>query len=101
MHNLLGTRVHVSMPTWESWIEPQSDPFIADHKIQGATVYPGAAYIEMALAAVQEHERTKGKVFPVSMEWGDDDETRSNSRNPNEENDGEHHQSKVQNLAVF
>ena len=67
-HNLLGARMLVSSPTWESWIEAKSDPFFIDHKIQGTTVFPGAAYVEMALAAVQEHDSTRGNVFSALME---------------------------------
>ncbi|CAD7702022.1 unnamed protein product [Ostreobium quekettii] len=58
-HNLLGHRLNISAPTWQNCIEAQSDGCIADHKIEHASTLPGAAYIEMALAAVQELDRCK------------------------------------------
>jgi acyl transferase domain-containing protein len=40
---------------WESRLNRQTAPrFILDHRVQGAVLLPGAAYLEMALAAAQE-----------------------------------------------
>ena len=69
-HNLLGNRINSRNPTWESTIETKTDPLIADHIIQGAAVFPGAGYIEMALAAVQELDQTKGEIFSLNLDFG-------------------------------
>ncbi|MGH3613345.1 MAG: type I polyketide synthase [Pseudonocardia sp.] len=53
-HALLGPRIGASRPTWERELSPHVLPFLADHRVQGATVVPGAALIEMALAAGRE-----------------------------------------------
>ncbi len=53
-HPLLGTMQ--TLPTsintylWESTLESQQLPWLFDHQVQGAVVFPGAAYLEMALA---------------------------------------------------
>lgn len=50
-HPLLGRPLQVPQPTWELEINRRCLSYLDDHRIQGATVYPGAAYIEMGLAA--------------------------------------------------
>ena len=41
-------------PTWEAELSIVLNTFLADHRIQGSVVLPGAVYIEMALAAAHE-----------------------------------------------
>ncbi len=53
-HPLLGQRMNATHPTWERELNPGRLPFLADHRVQGSTVFPGAAYIELALAAAHE-----------------------------------------------
>ena len=57
-HPLLGERRELaSVPgayLWERKIGFDSHPWLRDHRVQGLAVVPASAYIEMALAAVQE-----------------------------------------------
>lgn len=55
VHPLLGWRVRGTEAAWENVLDPISQPWLADHRVGGAVVYPGAAYIEMALAAAREY----------------------------------------------
>ncbi|MEM9352733.1 MAG: SDR family NAD(P)-dependent oxidoreductase [Planctomycetota bacterium] len=54
-HPLLGAEVSlagVSNETrYEGFVEPDGPPWLPDHRVMGNTVVPGAAYLEMALAA--------------------------------------------------
>lgn len=50
-HPLLGWRVTVAQPVWEQILDTSRLGWLADHVIQDAAVFPGAGYIEMALAA--------------------------------------------------
>lgn len=54
VHDLLGWRLPDSDISWENVLDPVVLPWLADHKVGGAMVYPGAAYLEMALAAARE-----------------------------------------------
>ncbi|MGO3713117.1 SDR family NAD(P)-dependent oxidoreductase [Alcaligenes aquatilis] len=54
VHDLLGWRLPDSDISWENVLDPVILPWLADHKVGGAMVYPGAAYLEMALAAARE-----------------------------------------------
>lgn len=53
-HPLLGRRLRLPHPGWESELHRHSLSYLDDHCIQGAVVYPGAAYIEMGLAAAKQ-----------------------------------------------
>jgi acyl transferase domain-containing protein/acyl carrier protein len=53
-HPLLGRRLNVAAPTWEVELSRHRLPFLSDHRIKGAAVFPGAGYIEMALAAARQ-----------------------------------------------
>lgn len=60
VHPLLGYRLKDGDAIWENPLDPQVVPYLADHQVGGALVLPGAAYIEMALAASREwfgHDR--------------------------------------------
>ncbi len=50
-HPLLGYRLHESEWEWETHLDTQLYPMLADHVIGEAIVMPGTAYAEMALAA--------------------------------------------------
>ncbi|KJK43524.1 hypothetical protein UK23_32885 [Lentzea aerocolonigenes] len=54
VHPLLGQRMNASHPTWELEVDAGRLPYLADHRIQDNTLLPGAALIEMALAAAHE-----------------------------------------------
>ncbi|PWK11298.1 type I polyketide synthase [Tumebacillus permanentifrigoris] len=52
-HPLLAQRLSSARPVWESSIDVWRLPYLGDHRIRGAIVYPGAAYMEMGLAAAR------------------------------------------------
>lgn len=53
-HPLLGWRLRDAQLGWENVLDPRVDTWLADHCVGGAVVLPGAAYVEMALAAAGE-----------------------------------------------
>lgn len=55
IHPLLGWSLKDAVAGWENVLDPRTQPWLADHCVGGAVVLPGAAYIEMALAAAREH----------------------------------------------
>jgi acyl transferase domain-containing protein/NADPH:quinone reductase-like Zn-dependent oxidoreductase/NAD(P)-dependent dehydrogenase (short-subunit alcohol dehydrogenase family)/dienelactone hydrolase len=48
---LAGRRLPAPMPTWDTELSPAEFPYLADHRIGGTVVFPGAGYVEAALAA--------------------------------------------------
>jgi acyl transferase domain-containing protein/NADPH:quinone reductase-like Zn-dependent oxidoreductase/SAM-dependent methyltransferase/acyl carrier protein/NADP-dependent 3-hydroxy acid dehydrogenase YdfG len=50
-HALLGDLLPTVEPTWQTSVEPARLGWLGDHRVGGAVVLPGAAYVEMALAA--------------------------------------------------
>ncbi|MFI0820818.1 SDR family NAD(P)-dependent oxidoreductase [Streptomyces sp. NPDC021098] len=50
-HQLLGDRLPTVEPTWQTPVEPARHGWIGDHRVSGSVVMPGAAYLEVALAA--------------------------------------------------
>jgi acyl transferase domain-containing protein/acyl carrier protein len=54
VHPLLGQSVRALHPTWEAELNTVLNAFLADHRIQGSVVLPGAVYVEMALAAANQ-----------------------------------------------
>ncbi|MCV7423896.1 type I polyketide synthase [Mycobacterium yunnanensis] len=58
VHPLLGQPVTGVRPTWEVELSASHVPFLADHRVQGSVVVPGAVYVEMALAVAREHYGT-------------------------------------------
>jgi phthiocerol/phenolphthiocerol synthesis type-I polyketide synthase C len=53
-HPLLGYRLHEHAFAWENQIDPVRLPFLADHVVDGGVTFPGAGFVEMALAAARE-----------------------------------------------
>ncbi len=53
-HVLLGIRVPAPVPAWEADVNANYLPYLPDHRIQGSLVFPGAGYVEAALAAQRE-----------------------------------------------
>ena len=57
-HPLLGAVQSLSTQAgtrlWETTLDLQDVPWLDDHQIQGAVVFPGAAYLEMALSSGAE-----------------------------------------------
>jgi phthiocerol/phenolphthiocerol synthesis type-I polyketide synthase C len=52
-HPLLGYRLHQHAFAWENQLDPQRVPMLADHVVDGGVAFPGAGYVEMALAAAR------------------------------------------------
>ncbi|APA88929.1 type I polyketide synthase [Paraburkholderia sprentiae WSM5005] len=54
-HPLLGYRLHEHALAWENQLDPAGLPMLADHVVDGGAAFPGAGYVEMALAAARVH----------------------------------------------
>ncbi len=54
VHPLLGYRVMAPNPTWENDISLRHFPYLEDHRLQAAPIFPGAGFLEMMFAAAQE-----------------------------------------------
>jgi acyl transferase domain-containing protein/acyl carrier protein/phospholipid N-methyltransferase len=54
VHPLLGNRLDASRPTWNVELDTADLDYLKDHQIGGSIVFPGAGYVEMALAAARE-----------------------------------------------
>ncbi|RKU03683.1 beta-ketoacyl synthase [Burkholderia sp. Nafp2/4-1b] len=52
-HPLLGYRLHEHAFAWENQLDPQRVPMLTDHVVDGGVAFPGAGYVEMALAAAR------------------------------------------------
>jgi phthiocerol/phenolphthiocerol synthesis type-I polyketide synthase C len=65
VHPLLGHPVAGHAGEWEQVVDTARLPFLADHRVGDGAVFPGAAYVELFLAAAREH-------FPAAPE-GDGD----------------------------
>jgi len=64
-HLLLGQRLSSPRPAWCSEVNPQQPKYLQDHRVQGSVVFPGAGFIEMALAAADETIPANG---PIAVE---------------------------------
>lgn len=54
LHPLLGARLQTGAPLWDLDLDLERLSFLQDHRVRGDVVYPGAGYVEAALAtAVQ------------------------------------------------
>lgn len=86
----LGGRPQQGHATWESQIDAELFPFLADHNVGGSVVFPAAGYVEIALEAaaslfeeeVQEVEMleirrplvfSRGQVMNVRFVYDEDD----------------------------
>ncbi len=50
-HPLLGGRMSTAGGNWEGALNTSALSYLADHKVQETTVFPGAGYVEQAIAA--------------------------------------------------
>lgn len=57
-HPLLGDPLDVALDGWENTVDAYSTPDLRDHVVQGVTVFPGAGFVEMMLAAAREQHGT-------------------------------------------
>ena len=53
-HPLLGRRLPSPQPSWEADLEDPRTDYLDAHVVEDSAVFPGAAYVEMALAAGRE-----------------------------------------------
>lgn len=53
-HPLLGRRLPFPQPIWETSLDDRTAGYLDAHVVQGAVIFPGAGYLEMALAAGRE-----------------------------------------------
>ena len=53
-HPLLGFRRTSAVATWDQTLDPKAFPWLADHRIKGSIVVPGAAYVELMVAALAD-----------------------------------------------
>ncbi|WNG36081.1 acyltransferase domain-containing protein [Archangium violaceum] len=57
-HPLLGEHLPLARPegshVWECVLDPERQPFLYEHRIQGAALLPASVFLEMALAASAE-----------------------------------------------
>lgn len=54
VHSLLGARLEGALPGWENDLDLRLQPYLRDHQLQGAVVFPAAGHVELALAAARE-----------------------------------------------
>ena len=53
-HPLIGARLTQGSPEWRTLLDTDCVPYLADHKVDGEVVVPGAALAEMLLAVARE-----------------------------------------------
>ncbi len=53
-HPLIGAREADGSLEWRVTVDPQVEPTLADHRVDGQTLLPGAAFLEMGLAVVRD-----------------------------------------------
>jgi len=53
-HPLLGRSMRSADPMWENLIDKRLLAYLEDHKVRNTAVFPGAAYVEMALGAAHQ-----------------------------------------------
>ncbi len=53
-HPLIGAREADGSLEWRATVDPQLEPALADHRVDGQTLLPGAAFLEMGLAVARD-----------------------------------------------
>ncbi len=53
-HPLTGAREADGSLEWRAIVDPQAEPALADHRVDGQTLLPGAAFLEMGLAVARD-----------------------------------------------
>lgn len=68
-HPLLGYRKGGTSPGWESELNLSWLPYLSDHKLENQVIFPGAGYVEMALAAGRELLGDEGTLVVEQLEF--------------------------------
>ena len=58
-HPLIGLRPNRDTLEWRVALDPEVEPTLADHRIQGQTLLPGAAFLEMGLAIARDWKESE------------------------------------------
>ena len=53
LHPLLERSIGSTDPAWQTALKLKAHAYLSDHRVQGMCVFPGAAYVEMAIRAGQ------------------------------------------------
>ncbi|MGO9422076.1 beta-ketoacyl synthase N-terminal-like domain-containing protein, partial [Roseiarcus sp.] len=53
-HPLIGARDSEGALEWRATLDPQQEPALADHRIDGQVLLPGAAFLEMGLSVARD-----------------------------------------------
>ncbi|MFF9481519.1 SDR family NAD(P)-dependent oxidoreductase [Streptomyces sp. NPDC014733] len=78
VHPLLGSRQPGPEATWLNRPDADRLPWLADHRVTDAVVWPAAGFVEMALAAARSRHDTPLEITGLSidraltLEWGAD-----------------------------
>ena len=68
-HPLLGRRLPSPQPTWETSLDDPRLDYLDAHVVEDSAVFPGAGYLEMALAAARQlHDDTPTTLERVEFE---------------------------------
>ena len=68
-HDLLGLRVvnsTIHEPSWRNILDIKTLPWLRDHQVDGFIIYPGAAYLCMALEGVRQITADRGITSMIS-----------------------------------
>ena len=53
-HPLVGARDNEATLEWHATLDPEVEPALADHQVDGQILLPGAAFVEMGLAVARD-----------------------------------------------
>ena len=66
-HPLLGYRLSQAEGVWENHLDVDRVPYLADHVVGGAVMFPAAGFIEIALAAAGQSEGTSHELESLEI----------------------------------
>jgi acyl transferase domain-containing protein/acyl carrier protein len=65
-HPLLGRKLALAIPAFESRLSLKSHPWLGDHRVEGGVVVPAAAYVALGLAAARTLLAGEGRALVLS-----------------------------------